>query len=102
MDRNAASALTMIAPQSADPCDDCHDPVGPVPRPHGRSEEDQGMATRIPLAVPRPPPTDGDFELHDRLEPVHVGSLEEAGLDESHGPGRIASGQAPETTRRSG
>ena len=99
MDRHAAAALAVVGAQSADPGDDRDDAVRPVPRRDRRAEEDQRMATRIALPVPGPPPTDRDFELHDRLEPVHVGSLEKAGLDQSHGPGRIASGHRAETTR---
>jgi hypothetical protein len=47
------------------------------------------------VAVPRPPPPDGHLELHGRLEPVHVRSIEEADLDQSHGGGRIATAPGP-------
>ena len=59
-----------------------------------RAEQDQGVATRVALAVPRAPPPDGDLDLDHRLEPVDVRSLEQADLDQSHGLGRIASGPA--------
>ena len=48
------------------------------------------MPAGIALAVPGPPPADGDLELDHRLEPVDVRAFEQAGLDQSHGPGRIA------------
>ena len=54
-------------------------------------EVDQRVASRIALAVPGPAPPDGDLELDHRLEPVDVRTFEQAGLDQAHGPGRIAS-----------
>ncbi len=56
------------------------------------------MPAWIALAVERPSAADGELQLDHRLEPVDVGSLEEAGLDQTHGPGRIASGWTPERT----
>ncbi len=53
-------------------------------------EMDERVATGIALPVPGPPPADGDLELDHRLEPVDVRAFEEAGLDQTHGPGRIA------------
>ena len=53
------------------------------------------MAAGVALAVPRPAPADRDLELDHRLEPVDVGAFEQAGLDQSHGPGRIARCQRP-------
>ena len=52
------------------------------------------VAARVALAVPGPPPADGDLQLDHRLEPVDVGALEESDLDQSHGPGRIPSAHA--------
>jgi len=66
-------------------------PAGTVAWRHARAQVDQGMAARIALAVPRPAPADGDLQLDHRLEPVDVGTFEQAGLDQAHGPGRIAS-----------
>ena len=64
------------------------------------------MATGIALAVPGPPPPDGDLQLDHRLQPVDVGSLEQADLDQSHGPGRIATRRprrlAPDDDRDAG
>ena len=57
-------------------------------------EVDERVAPGIALAVPGPPPPDGDLDLDHRLEPVDVGAFEQAGLDQSHGPGRIASRHA--------
>ena len=66
-----------------------------IPSGHPRGgtrgpEPDERVALGIALAVPGPPPADGDLELDHRLQPVDVGSFEQAGLDQSHGPDRIA------------
>ena len=45
-------------------------------------EPDQGVAGRVPLAVPGPSPADGHLDLDHRLEPVDVGALEQADLDQ--------------------
>ena len=66
---------------------------------HGRPEVDQRVAPGIALPVPGPAPPDGDLELDHRLQPVDVGAFEEAGLDQSHGPGRIASRHAARLRR---
>ena len=58
------------------------------------TELDQRMPARVALPVPRPAPSDGELQLHHRLEPVDVGPLQHADLDQSHGPGRIAT-EAP-------
>src|SRR6478752_7223855 len=81
----------MIGPQPADPGDDGRDPVGSLAGGHVRTEVDERVTARIALAVPGPPPADGDLELDHRLEPVDVGTFEQASLDQAHGPGRIAS-----------
>ena len=91
MDRQPAPALAVVGAQAADPGDDGGHAVGPVARGHGRPEVDEGVPPRIALPVPGPPPADGDLELDHRLEPVDVGTFEQAGLDQAHGPGRIAS-----------
>jgi hypothetical protein len=41
------------------------------------------VAAGIALAVPRPPPADRDSSLTTRLEPVDIGALEQAGLDQT-------------------
>ena len=71
--------------------DERGDRVGPVAGRHPRAEPDERMSPGVPLAVPRPTAADGDLELDHRLEPVDVRAFEQAGLDQSHGPGRIAS-----------
>jgi hypothetical protein len=91
MDRQAAPTLAVIRPQAPDPGDDSDHAVGPLVRRHGCPEVDEGVAPRIALPVPGPPPPDGDLKLDHRLEPVDVGTFEQAGLDQAHGPGRIAS-----------
>ena len=64
---------------------------------HVGAEVDERVAARVALAVPGPPPADGDLELDHRLEPVDVRTFEQADLDQAHGPGRIAS--VPATDR---
>ena len=91
MDGDAAAALAVVGAQPADPADRGRDRVGPVAGGDRRAEVDQGMAAGVALSVPRPAAADGDLELDHRLEPVDVGAFEQAGLDQSHGPGRIAS-----------
>ena len=62
---------------------------GPGPRAPSRTS---ACVARVALAVERSPPADGELQLDHRLQPVDVGTFEEAGLDQSHGPRRIASG----------
>src|SRR5215204_5466928 len=90
MDRQAGTALTMIHAQPADPRDCRRDGVRPLAGGHGRAEPHEGVAAGIALAIPGPPSPDRDLHLDHRLQPVHVRSLEQADLDQSHGPGRIA------------
>ena len=90
MDRYAAPAFAVIDPQPADPGHDGSDRVRALVDGDVRTKQDQGVATRVTLAVPRAPSPDGDLDLDHRLEPVDVRSLEEADLDQSHGLGRIA------------
>src|SRR6185369_13923297 len=54
-----------------------------------------GVAARAALPVPRPAPADRDLDLHDRLEPVDVGALEESDLDQSHGRGIVLRAHGP-------
>ena len=95
MDGHPAAALAVVGAQPADPGDDRRDRIGPVAGRDRRAEVDQRVAAGVALAVPGPPPADGDLELDHRLEPVDVGPFEQAGLDQSHGPGRIARCQRP-------
>ena len=91
MDGQAAAALAVVDPQPADPGDDRGD-RDPASRGPGRARRaGRARGARIALAVPGPAPADGDLELDHRLEPVDVRALEQADLDQSHGPGRIAS-----------
>src|SRR6478736_665571 len=95
MDGHAAAALPVIGTQPAHPADRGRDRVGPVADGDRRAEVDQGMASGVALPVPRPSAADRDLELDHRLQPVDVGAFEEAGLDQSHGPGRIARCRRP-------
>ena len=63
------------------------------PGRHPRPEPDERMPRRVALAVEGPTPADGELELDHRLQPVDVGSLQQTGLDQSHGPRRIPSGR---------
>ena len=86
------TTLAVVGSQPADPRDDRGDRIGPGPRRDRGAEVDERVAARLALAVERAPPPDGQLDLHHRLEPVDVGSFEQADLDQAHGPGRIASG----------
>ena len=90
VDAQAAGPLAVVGAQAAEPGRERHDAVRPLARRDRRPEPDEGVALGVALAVPGPPPADGDLELDHRLQPVDVRSLEQAGLDQSHGPGRIA------------
>ena len=97
MDGQPAPAFAVFDPQSADPGHDRGDVVGPVAGGDVGAEADQRMATGIALAVPRPALADGDLELDHRLQPVDIRALEQTRLDQSHGPGRIASRHGQDT-----
>ena len=45
----------------------------------------------------RAPPADPDLDLHRRLEPVEIRTIEEADLDEAHGPARIPTARSRAT-----
>ena len=90
MDGQPGTALAMVGAQATDPGRDGRDGIRPIPRGDGSPQVDQGVAGGFPLAVPGPPTAHGQLDLDHRLQPVDVGSLEQADLDQSHGPGRIA------------
>ena len=97
VDGQPAPSFAVFDPQSADPRDHGGDVVRPVPGRDVGAEADERMAARIALAVPGPAFADGDLELDHRLQPVDIRTLEQARLDQSHGPGRIASRHEPDT-----
>jgi hypothetical protein len=91
MDGQAAGRLAVVRTQPAEPGRDRRHGVGPAAGGDRGAELDEGMARRLPLAVERATPPDRELDLDHRLQPVDVGALEESNLDQSHGPGRIAS-----------
>ena len=99
MDDDTGPTLVMVDPKPADPVDEGIDLGRPVTPRYVDAEMDEGVATRSSLAIPGPPPTDGDFDLDHRLEPIDVGSFEEPDLDLSHGPARITRPGSTRTPR---
>ena len=93
MDADPAAALAVPGPQAADPGDQRRDAVGPVARRDHGPELDQRVPAGIALPVAGSTTPDGDLDLDHRLEPVDVRTLEQADLDQAHGPGRIAGRQ---------
>ena len=92
MDDDAGAALAVVDAQSANPVDDPLHRARPFASRDGRAQPDQRMSARLALPGPRPPPADGDLDLDHRRKPVDVRTLEQADLDQAHGPARIASG----------
>ena len=90
VDTQPAGPLAVVLAQPPQPRRQRGDAVGPGRRRDRRAEPDERVARGVALPVPGPSPADGDLELDHRLQPVDVGAFEEAGLDQSHGPGRIA------------
>jgi hypothetical protein len=91
MDRHSTTPFAVLDPETTDPGDGGRHDVRPLAGRHAGTEVDEGVASRIALPVPGPPPPDGDLQFDHRFEPVDVGTFEEAGLDHTHGSGRIAS-----------
>ena len=94
VDGDAAAALAVLDPEAPDPVDERARP-GRASSRAGTAAPSRTRAWRpgLALAVPGPPPADRDLDLDHRLEPVDVRSLEQADLDQAHGPARIASGE---------
>jgi glutamate carboxypeptidase len=82
-------AVRMRPPQPAHPVGKESDPDRLLAPRHGRPEPDERMPLGLSLAEPCPPPADGDLELDGRLEPVQIRSVQQANLDQAHGPARI-------------
>lgn len=91
MDRHATPSFIVVGAQPADPGHCGYHGVRLIPCWNVRPQVDQRMASWVALPVPGPTPTDGKLDLDHRLEPVDVGTFEQAGLDQAHGSGRIAS-----------
>lgn len=102
MDDDARPTLVVVDPQPPDPVDQCVDLGRPIAPRDVDAEMDEGVAARSSLAIPGPPPADGDFDLDHRLEPIDIGSLEEADLDLSHGAARITRSDPTRTPRLEG
>jgi hypothetical protein len=91
MDGHTPGPLVELRSKAADPCGHRRDGPWLAAQRDRRAEADERVARRCALAIPGPTPPDGDLDLHDRLEPVDVWSLEQSDLDEAHGSGRITS-----------
>ena len=102
MDHDTRPTLVVVDPQPPDPVDEGVDLGRPIAPRDVNTEMNEGVAARSSLAIPGPPPADGDFDLDHRLEPIDVGSLEEPDLDLSHGPARITRPGPTRTPRLEG
>ena len=100
MHLKSGSAFAMLDPQPPDPCDEARDLGRPVATRDDRAEVHERVSLGIPGAIPAPAAADRDLDLDHRLEPVDVGALEQADLDEAHGAARIATGAAVPTMLR--
>src|SRR6185503_17406534 len=85
-------ALAVVGAQPPDPRDGRSDRIRPGSRRDGGTKSHERVAARLALPVERTSPSEGELDLDHRLEPVDVGSFEQADFDQAHGPGRIASG----------
>ena len=90
MHPNSADAFPVSGAKAPSPSCERLDRFRPLTLREARTEENEGVVGRHPLAEPRPAPADGHLDLDHRLQPVDVGSLEKPDLDQSHGSGRIA------------
>ena len=98
VDLARAAALTVVRAEAPGPRDEVRHGVRPVSRRHRSAEVDERPVRRRPRPLPRASPPDGDLDLDHRQQPVDVGSLVEADLDQAHGPPRIREASG---TRRS-
>jgi glutamate carboxypeptidase len=73
-----------------DPADEPPDRLRPLAPWHPSTQPHHAVRFRVPAAGPRASRPDPDLELHDRFEAVDIRAVEQPDLDESHGPGRIA------------
>src|SRR5439155_15528904 len=85
MDGHAADALVVFASEAPGPRHDPRNVVRPVAGRDPRRQPNERVGPGRPLAVPRPPPADGDLDLDRRPEPAEVRPLEPADLDQAHG-----------------
>ena len=90
MDEDSGAPLVVVGTQPANPGDDRRDGVRPLSGGNRRPELHERVAPRVALAVPGPAAAHRHLEFHHRLEPVDVGPVKQADLDQSHRPGRIA------------
>ena len=90
MDRQPTAAFAVIGSQASDPGHRRGDRIGPVTSRDIGSQVDERVAPRIALSIPRAAAPDGELEFDHRLEPVDIRTFEQASLDQTHGPGRIA------------
>src|SRR5919201_3555750 len=90
MDGEVARTLVVIESKSPDPADDAGDFVRPALAGGRSAESDERVSSGNPLPVPRPTSSECHLELHRRLEPVDVGTLEQTDLDQAHRSRRIA------------
>ena len=92
MNPDPADAFAVCRAKAARPPCERLDRFRPLTLREAGTEVNEGVAGGYPLAEPCPAPTDGHLDLDHRLQPVDIGSLQEACLDQSHSPRRIPSG----------
>ena len=77
--------LAVVGAQPPGPGHDVRDWVRPLAQRHGPGEVNRRPFGGCPGPSPGARPADGDLDLDHRQQPVDVGALEQADLDESHG-----------------
>src|SRR5215212_9908252 len=82
----------MLPSEPSNPVRQPRDARGLAGARHGGTEPYERVALGLALAVPGASPADCDLELDRRRQPVEVGPVQQANLDQSHGPRRIATG----------